>query len=100
MYNTIEESWMTALVSRIETLIEQIIDKLMLKQELEIFIIDLESNSKFNYDLGYYVLPENLDNIKYSSISLYKDSDKIAKILKFATIIHSKALKNSFSTKR
>jgi DNA topoisomerase VI subunit A len=99
MYN-IEISEESLLVLAIENLIEQIVDKLLKNQELEIFIIDLDLNSKFNYDLGYYNLPEDVDNIKYSSITLYKDSDKIAKILKLATIIHTKAKKNTYSTKR
>jgi hypothetical protein len=98
MYNFEETE--SLLVTAIEQLIEQIVDKLILNQELEIFIVDLDKNSKFNYDLGYYHLPEDVDDIKYSSITLYKDSDKIAKILKLATIIHAKAKKNSFSTKR
>ncbi len=93
------EEQSSQLADMIEELIKQIVDKLLLNQELEIFIIDLDSNSRFNYDLGYYHLPDNIE-LKYSSITLYKDSDKIAKILKLATIIHTKAKKNTFSTKR
>ena len=89
------------LIEKIENLVEQILDKLIAFQELELFIIDLEYNSKFNYDLGFYYLPEFIEDIKYKSVTLYKDSDRIAKMLKLLSIIHMKAMRNSnFSTKR
>ena len=89
------------LVEKIEHLIEQILDKLLDFHELELYIIDLEYNSKFNYDLGFYHLPEFNEDIKYKTITLYKDSDRIAKIIKLLNIIHMKAVRNlNFSTKR
>jgi hypothetical protein len=91
----------TEVVKKIEHFIEDILIKLDDGQELEIFLIDLELNSVFNYDLGYYTLPEGLENVKYSRISLYNNSDKITKMLKIASIIHSKAIQKAhFSTKR
>jgi hypothetical protein len=91
----------TELVKKIEYFIEDILIKLDEGVELEIFVLDLELNSVFNYDFGYFCLPEEAESFKYSKLTLTDNSDKIAKILKIASIIHSKALnKSNYSTKR
>jgi hypothetical protein len=88
------------LIKKIEYFIEDILVKLDEGEELEIFLIDLEQNCVFNYDLGYYTLPEGPDNVKYSKINLLNNSEKITKMLKVASIIHNKTMNNSYSTKR
>jgi hypothetical protein len=89
------------LIRKIELFIEDILIKIDEDQELEIFLIDLDLNSVFNYDLGHYTLPESLDGVKYSKINLFNNSEKITKMIKIASIIHNKVISGaSYSTKR
>ena len=89
-----------SLKEKIEKFFNLVIEKLLKNELLELNIIDLEKTSKFNFDEGYYVLPENTNEYFYYKFILYYNSSKIAKIFKLMTIICQKIYNCSSSTKR
>lgn len=88
------------ITSKIEELFLLITTKLAKEEQLELFIIDLDQNSEFYYDYGYYRLPEDAEKIKYNTLNLYKNSSCIAKIVKVCSIIYAKLMKNRATNKR
>jgi meiotic recombination protein SPO11 len=97
------------IISSCENLFNNILNKLLNEEKLEIFIIDLDKNSKFNYDCGYYSLElskiasdclECGEKIKYFILNLYDDSERLAKLLRLCKILYAKSLNNNLMTKR
>ena len=94
-----------------ELFINQVLNKFLQNEKFEIFILDLEKNSTFDFNLGYYhllndvvsnkqVSKDSNSERKYLKYDIYNNSDKIAKILRICSIIYSKTTKNSTTTKR
>ncbi len=85
---------------KIEKFFILVTENLLKNELLELNVIDLEKTSKFNFDEGYYTLPEDSKNYFYSKLILYYNSSKIAKIFKLMSIIYQKIFNLSSSTKR
>jgi DNA topoisomerase VI subunit A len=97
------------LILKCEEFFTHIFHNLNSSEKLEILVIDLDKNSRFNYDEGHYTLPisdvmENFlisgESIKYLTYNLHEDSERIAKLFKVISIIYTKSLKNTSMTKR
>lgn len=88
------------LLPKLETFFSLITSKLLSNEELSIKIIDLENSSKFNFKEGFYLLPLDSSELKYTTYNLYNNSTKIARLLKLSSIIYRKIKTLSASTKR
>lgn len=88
------------LLQKLETFFTMITDSLNSNEKLLILIVDLDKSALFNFDNGYYSLPEDTNTFKYTEYSLFNNSNKIAQLLKVASILYDKCMKMSSSTKR
>jgi len=104
LYPQINKIYISKMRERLKIKIEKffilVTEKLLKNELLELSVIDLEKTSKFNFDEGYYILPEDTNNYYYSKLILYYNSSKIAKIFKLMSIIYQKICNLSSSTKR
>lgn len=88
------------LLQKLETFFTMLTDSLNNNEKLYIMIVDLDKTSMFNFDNGYYSLPEDTNNFKYMEYTMFNNSNKIAQLLKVASILYDKCMKMSSSTKR
>ena len=88
------------LLQKLETFFTMITDSLNNNEKLLILIVDLDKSALFNFDNGYYSLPEDTNTFKYTEYTLFNNSNKIAQLLKVASILYDKCMKMSSSTKR
>lgn len=70
------------------------------KTPLTIAVIDLDKTSKYNFDKGYYSLPDESEYFHYTEYTLSSHSHKIAQLLKLSSILYYKLLNLTSSTKR
>ena len=88
------------LLQKLETFFTMITDSLNNNEKLLILIVDLDKTALFNFDNGYYSLPEDTNTFKYTEYTMFNNSNKIAQLLKVASILYDKCMKMSSSTKR
>lgn len=88
------------LTEKLEIFFLMISDFLIKEEKIRIVVVDLEKTSSFNFDNGYYSLPEDQSDYKYCEYTLFNNSNKIAQIFKLASLLYEKCLKLSSSTKR
>ena len=88
------------LLQKLDTFFTMIPDSLNNTEKLLILIVDLDKSALFNFDNGYYSLPEDTNTFKYTEYTLFNNSNKIAQLLKVASILYDKCMKMSSSTKR
>ena len=85
---------------QLEDFFSQIIEKINKEEQLELFILDVDRSSYFNYDEGYYKLAGDVSLHIYSVYTLINKSEKIAKLLKFSLLLLKKVSNQRGSTKR
>lgn len=70
------------------------------KSTPSIGILDLDKVATFSFEHGYFALPENTSELKFTTLTLQKNLDRITKILNILSILYEKMMQNSKTTKR
>lgn len=89
-----------SLIEKLDLFFIMLTDIFLSNKKLIISIVDLDKSAIFNYDEGCYILPEETKNYKYSILTLFGHSTKIAQIIKLASLLYMKSITFSGSTKR
>ena len=69
-------------------------------EELSISILDLDKNSYFDFNLGFFNLTEEINDEMFTNLNLSDNIHRITKIINIISILYSKMSQNCKTTKR
>ncbi|MCQ2818106.1 MAG: hypothetical protein MJ252_12640 [archaeon] len=91
---------MPPFVHRLEELFMNMLREILNHKIIKIRIYDLKKSSFFNYDLGYYSLPENYHLIKYKYLTLVTNFTRLPQLLAFFFYLYELGINGGHATKR
>jgi len=90
------------IISKIEDFFIEFLQEIECQEKSapQISILDLEKIAIFNFEYGYYSLPENINDENFTILTMKKNLERITRIINILSILYVKISQNSRTSKR